>query len=253
MKRIFERVVISGEFVDIVRFEKGILVGESKAPKPEQGERKEQEPGERIGRSERSMRRSFSQLTRLVNANPDLISFWTLTFAQNVTDVEVANREFRKFWKRVKRRYPDAEYIVGREFQKRGAVHFHLLVNIEWINNEALEAIWGQGFVKAKAVYNRGALGIYFGKYLSKGIDGDERYSQMRAWTASKGIRRPVVIDDPDITRAIIEGLVGSHEEYERDAYEHKILGGVKIERYRQSEEAGFKPAGSVPGRASSG
>lgn len=53
----------------------------------------------------------------------------TLTFRENVTDIDEAWRVFDYFRKLMKWRYRDHfKYVVAPEFQKRGAVHFHLAV-----------------------------------------------------------------------------------------------------------------------------
>lgn len=58
-------------------------------------------------------------------------SFVTLTFKENMTDITKANRAFNNFckmWHRVK---PDFAYLCVPEFQKRGAIHYHLLSNLK--------------------------------------------------------------------------------------------------------------------------
>lgn len=63
------------------------------------------------------------------NAN-DLHSFITLTFAENITDINEANKMFHAFIVMCRRKYPNFKYIGVPEYQKRGAVHFHILTNL---------------------------------------------------------------------------------------------------------------------------
>ena len=54
----------------------------------------------------------------------------TLTFKDNVTDIKKAWSIFKKFNDRMRRRFPDRwRYVVVPEYQKRGAVHFHLAID----------------------------------------------------------------------------------------------------------------------------
>lgn len=57
-------------------------------------------------------------------------SFITLTFAENITDIDFANKCFHKWVTSVRRVFADFAYLGVPEFQKRGAVHYHLLTNL---------------------------------------------------------------------------------------------------------------------------
>lgn len=68
---------------------------------------------------------------RLAKANmKDWQSFITLTFDKNVVSVEEANKRLRHYINKVHRVKEDFKYLCITEFQKRGAVHYHLLSNI---------------------------------------------------------------------------------------------------------------------------
>ena len=54
-------------------------------------------------------------------------SFITLTFKENIEDVTEANKKFHDWVRMISRKYPDHAYLAVPEFQKRGAVHYHLL------------------------------------------------------------------------------------------------------------------------------
>lgn len=86
--------------------------------------------------------RARNEVRRLINANVNRYSdemnnllkpvFLTLTFAENIKDLTAANREFRKFMKRlghfVAKDQAHVQYVAVPEFQKRGAVHYHLVI-----------------------------------------------------------------------------------------------------------------------------
>ncbi|MFA7702861.1 MAG: hypothetical protein WCX80_05405, partial [Patescibacteria group bacterium] len=70
-----------------------------------------------------SLRRTRSNIIRLVNSNPDLKVFITLTFDSHkfgdkpFTDFKECNLIFSNFIKRLKRKYPSLKYLAVPEFQ----------------------------------------------------------------------------------------------------------------------------------------
>ena len=78
-----------------------------------------------------SLSRSRNLLIDLAHQNYDIWhSFITLTFKENISDVTEANKLFNAWTKSVLRKYPEFKYLCVPEFQKRGAVHYHLITNI---------------------------------------------------------------------------------------------------------------------------
>lgn len=77
------------------------------------------------------MRSKFS-LQRLAKANEDKFNtFITLTFAENQKDLTYCNKKLANWLRQVKRHIKDFSYICVPEFQKRGAVHFHLMTTLD--------------------------------------------------------------------------------------------------------------------------
>lgn len=80
----------------------------------------------------KNIMRSKFNLQRLVKANEEKFkTFITLTFAENITNIEQANRKFSIWRTKVKSIKKDFVYVCVPEFQKRGAVHYHLLTNLD--------------------------------------------------------------------------------------------------------------------------
>lgn len=132
------------------------------------------------------------------------IAFQTLTFKENLTDPKEAQRRFNSLATNVlKPRY--GEYIAIRERQKRGAIHYHLLVPVfndirtgfDWSDldtaktlprgkrypsaSPALRAEWrfwrqtapSYGFGRTELLpvrSSREAISAYIGKYLGKDL-----------------------------------------------------------------------------------
>ena len=141
----------------------------------------------------RSIIRSKLECQRLAKSNiKDWETFITLTFAENVTDVTFANKKFRYFIDKVRRVKKDFKYLCIPEFQKRGAVHYHMLCNIN-INDSTLLYVqednkkfkhikyWNDGFSSIEVMTGESKKVVgYISKYMTKDIDnrlfGKHRY-----------------------------------------------------------------------------
>jgi hypothetical protein len=91
-------------------------------------------------------------------------------------------------------------YISVPEFQKRGAVHFHLLIwgiSEREILNERLsrnfQHIWQMGFVDCLVTDGSVKLAYYLGKYLVK-AQLDRRLLGQKAFVCSRNVVRPRVL-----------------------------------------------------------
>jgi hypothetical protein len=138
---------------------------------------------------QRTVQKAKSKIRRLIKRY-SLFRFATLTFAENVQSVKVADAEFRKFQKRLHRRIPEFKYVAVRELQARGAVHYHLAIN-SYVKHQLLDEIWGQGFVWIeKKRGNRDKLSNYLCKYITK-YAGDERLKGSHIYLCSQGLELP--------------------------------------------------------------
>lgn len=140
------------------------------------GEVKEYEHKEQDVKHIKNLRRTMAKLMGLFRANftggiNEL--FVTLTYKENMTDTEKLYKDWDKFYKRLRYRYPDKDfaYIAVAEPQERGAWHFHVLLKDLhgkqlYIANQDLQEIWGHGYTDAERVRAEDA-GTYFATYLS--------------------------------------------------------------------------------------
>ena len=130
-------------------------------------------------------------IRRLITQNFDLNDkFVSLTFAENMTDISKANYEFKKFVVRMKRKYPNFEYVAVIEFQKRGAIHYHMVCNLPYVPNEEFAKIWKQGFIKINKISHVDNIGAYVTKYMNKNLD-DDRLRGKQAYNRSRGLIEP--------------------------------------------------------------
>jgi len=88
---------------------------------------------EKVGTNvkEATLSRARSRVRLLAFSNPQLVGFLTLTFKDNITDEIIANHLFDLYRRRVAEFYKPIkwQFLGVHEYQKRGAIHFHLLVN----------------------------------------------------------------------------------------------------------------------------
>ena len=178
------KVVVSGKQVELYKYKKNVWreyetnKDEVLEKKPKQLDIFEQEKLKQQ-RIQFSINRTKTEIRRLVNSNPQLNKFMTLTFANSTTDLKEANYIFNQFIKRIAYRYPDFEYLAVPEFQKDedyhgrkkehgGSVHYHLLCNLPYVEMDALEWLWGQGMVNIRQIGKVNNLGAYMSKYLGK-------------------------------------------------------------------------------------
>lgn len=133
---------------------------------------------------ERNIIRSKLECQRLAKANmKSWKTFITLTFAENITDVKIANKKFNYFTNKVRRIKKDFKYLCITEFQKRGAIHYHLLTNIDMNDSTLIIAqednknfkhikYWNDGFTSVEPLENDSKKVIgYIAKYMTKDID----------------------------------------------------------------------------------
>lgn len=197
------KLVVSGDIAELYVYEEPVFRGlSSRAGKRSKCTDKQQKMLHR----QQSAWRARRIVRRLVNANADeLQKFVTLTFAENVTSVEQANACFEAFIKRLKRRYPGVKYIVVVEFQKRGAVHYHMLCSLPFVSKDELAQLWGYGFVKINRIDSIDNLGAYVCKYMTKD-NIDERLSGRKCFWRSRNLREPVeLLEDKKIEQALLE------------------------------------------------
>lgn len=145
----------------------------------------------------KNINRSKINLQNLIKCNEkDFKTFFTLTFEENLTDVQKANKKFNVWRRNFKRSFPDFKYVCVPEFQKRGAVHYHLMTNVPYSDTKVLLEErriynkksgwqvgkdvkgWCYGHSMAKNMDSINLVG-YITKYMTKDID-DRLFSQHR-------------------------------------------------------------------------
>jgi len=201
------KVVVSGKQVELYKYKKNVWreyetnKDEILKKEPKQLDLFEQEKLKKQ-RIQFSINRTKTEIRRLVNSNPQLNKFMTLTFATTTTDLKEANYIFNQFIKRVVYRYPDFQYLAVPEYQKDedywgrkkeqgGSVHYHLLCNLPYIEMNALEWLWGQGMVNIRETSKVNNLGAYMSKYLGKELFSGRMFGKKKFFR-SQTLKNPI-------------------------------------------------------------
>lgn len=200
------KAIITGKYREFYSFKNAYLYAFKKPqqpfiPKHIRNAKKEKTKEERELYIKTASNRAKSKIMRLINGNqyvyPEIPTFLTLTFAENITDIKFANRRFTNFIKRMTRRIDkQLRYVAVHEFQRRGALHYHAIVfNLPYITKSELEKIWSYGYVHIELVKNDG-LPYYMTKYISKSFADPRCKGAKRYFYSIEKDNRSIVIRD---------------------------------------------------------
>lgn len=169
-----------------------------------------------------SLSRARKKVIRAINSNADLNKFLTLTFEENITDLDYSNNEFKKWVKRVNyhcfnTKKSVMKYVAVIEFQKRGAIHYHVLCNLPFVDIKKFQDIWGHGFVKLNRIKGDKKrfgtsecdnVGAYVCKYMTKDND-DPRLKERKSYLMSRNLDKPIEINVGINEKDILQDVYG--------------------------------------------
>lgn len=161
-------------------------------------------------------------------------TFVTLTFKENITNVNEANKKFdiwrTKFKLECKKLGYDMKYLGVPEFQKRGAVHYHLLLNIpiecplfiEQENKKECYDVkyWSYGFSSVFDLVNKTDEKFNVVKYIAKYFfkDIDNRLFMHKKVLKSNNLNKPKITyykhDDETMNKIFIDMI--KNDDYEK-------------------------------------
>lgn len=204
------KIIVSNGMIEIWESPKDnpcFSVGLSKKPRGSSVNVVPMSEEERIRQNKKNALESYHHFERKVVANfkPGYSIFCTLTFDNiktqdfNIKSVDECNKKFSRFIDRLKRYLKkkngrELKFLVTIEFQdtnNRNAIHYHVLLDVPYLNSNELERIWNLGFVKVKKVKDSKHAAVYCGKYMMKGIL-DERLAGKNKFWGSKNLLEPV-------------------------------------------------------------
>lgn len=188
-----------------------------------------------------STHRARERVRRLVNSNfKDSDLFITLTFRDGIIDdlkdVKKCNNFFKKFIQRFRYHYGgDFKYLAVIEFQDkngRGAVHYHMLVDLEYIDKEYFEhEIWKGGYTFLRNIKGVDNIGAYMVKYMTKNIN-DKRLKGEKSYLASRNLKKPEVIIGEYAKEIIKAYALDERKAVYENEYNTDYYGVVKYKEY---------------------
>lgn len=237
---VTKKIIQSGSIVEVYEYSSGYLKGyESKGLGGRiSGERSDAYEDNR----KKHLKRAKANLRRIINANVGqygeefTTKFLTLTFKKNNTDLCYANSEFTKFIKRLNykifnTKISNLKYTAVLEFQKRGAIHYHvILYNIPYIRANELSQIWGNGFIKINKIDSINNVGAYLAEYLG-GDEDEKRLEGRRSYFSSRGLMKPLEITDRKIVETVGAALPLEKMIYSA-TYENEHMGEISYKQY---------------------
>lgn len=200
----YAKIIKYGDNLEIYEYQEAPRLHRRGARDPNKEKPTEDEKYEKRKDNAFQAQRNFR---RLVAANlnkeniPILVS---LTYAENMQDIKIGYKDFKLFILALKYKFGKGfKYIAVPEFQKRGAVHFHILIwgLPKYLNhqyekeNRVLAPIWGHGFVDIKDTDGDQKIAGYLAKYMAKAFV-DRNLKNQKAYASSRNVERPDVESD---------------------------------------------------------
>lgn len=238
-----KKMVTSGDIIEIYEYENPILVGHKVSNLGRGSEATEED---KLKNREDVSNRAKRELRRIINTNvfrwydsyarPYSPVFLTLTFRENITDLDIAHKEFRDFLLRLNYRLNGTrkntlKYVVVIEFQKRGAIHYHsIFFNLPYIPVNEIAKLWGQGFIKANVITEVDNIGSYVSKYIGKDLL-DDRLVGRKCYFQSRGLLKPLESTNENEIDQLALGLPQEKIRYQ-NTFHNNHIGTVHYSQY---------------------
>jgi len=183
---------------------------------------------------QKNLNNTKKKLIRLVNNNPYLNKFLTLTFETPLTDLTTTNKLLKQFIQKLNYRYPNLNYIAVPELQlKRGIkfnisppIHYHLLTDLPFVRQAYLQKLWSHGIIDIRRISHLQNVGLYLSKYLTKDL---LKQKSKKKYLCSKNIKKPTILYDDFALRY----LITEKPRFIYDStYFHPFLGTIKFAQY---------------------
>jgi hypothetical protein len=172
-KHIIDILHMTREPKNLMKFKK---LDKQRYYEVETGEIFEYQIKENRGKNIAGLKKTFKDIRNLINNNFEGLAnelFITLTYKENMTDTRKLYKDFESFWRKLKRRHGDIDYLCVVEPQGRGAWHCHVLIrfnNLKSVflkNDDEIAPLWGHGFTTTRSLKGVDNLGAYLNAYLT--------------------------------------------------------------------------------------
>lgn len=177
-------------------------------------------------------------------------TFMTLTFAENIQDITYADNEFKKFMKRFNYKYKrKSKFLAVREFQKRGAIHYHLLIDwklpatlkkaeLRSLERQIGTRVWGHGFVNLRSLRGQKKqdnpvdnVGAYLVKYMTKNLF-ENNFKQIKLYLCSRCLKRPKIYVQEEAQKFLEDQEIKYQKQVFKNEYCSEYLGNIRYIEY---------------------
>ncbi|MDD5396947.1 MAG: hypothetical protein PHW24_02695 [Candidatus Moranbacteria bacterium] len=247
-----QRVKLSGNYLELSRYGKDRMIGSPyiRRKHDDENEENKKEP-EKLTAEEirkKTARRARNTIADTIRCNAwqwhqrngqaYLPIFITFTFAENITELTLAHKEFTKFIKRLSYEHwgqnvNTLKYLAVVEFQERGAIHYHVVFfNLPFMDRiyDKILAIWGNGFTWVESVKSERGIIRYMSKYLTKSIEKG-RLPSRKSYFVSKGLKKPLVHSFDEVVN-VVRALTPEEAKFDHFEYDHFWLHQVIVDSY---------------------
>lgn len=248
IERVYKKIVYSGDVVEFYEYDKGYLKGyENKNVNT--GRKIDYESENYKEHRKQVLQRAKKNLRRLINANVGqygkefTAKFLTLTFEDDVKDLDKANYEFKKFIQRLNYycfgvKKNNLKYTCVVEFHKSGVIHYHVIIyNMPYVKANDIANVWGNGHIKINKIYNVDNVGAYVGEYLGQAEKGqghdieDDRLKCRKSYFSSRGLYKPIEVTNKKIVETVAAALLNKKPTFSA-IYENEHLGNITYKQY---------------------
>lgn len=249
IERVTHKIIQSGDIVEIYEYSEGYIKGYTLTENQLNDRTSSESDLDDTDSRERALSRAKKNLRRLINSNVGqygrefTAKFLTLTFGENITDIDKANYEFTKFIQRLnyylfRNKKANLKYTTVIEFQKRGAIHYHTIIyNMPYVKANDIANVWENGFIRINKIDDVDNVGAYVGEYLGQADKGqghdpeDDRLQGRKSYFSSRGLFKPIEITDKKIVEQVATALLSQNMTYSAD-FENEHLGKISYKQY---------------------
>ena len=207
------KFISSGDRLEIYKYRGYIRTGgTSKNTEGRRGKKTltpEEKIANRIKSKFNNLNNARNKIVRIVSCNPDMCTFITLTYAEEMRDIQKSKQQLNKFFQKLRKDFDDLKYLYVLEFQEQrnDVIHYHILTNFPMDHKTSRRATeeqkkynldfhnkyWKYGWVDCRNLINEGNTNV--GKYISAYLTMDlykKDLGGMRIYAASRNIERPI-------------------------------------------------------------
>lgn len=181
-----------GNIIKVHRYQKSILRGyKRKSSCRSVGIRQEISEEEKKDRRIKKLIKVKSEFIDIINynfTNKDTLITLTYEIEENP---EVIKENFKKFINKIKYRFGnDIKYCYVKYKQNRGVYHYHVILNIDFIDQDTLKKIWSYGSYEIGRIKNINAVATYMANHVTKETINKKDYKS-KVFQTSRTCERP--------------------------------------------------------------